>query len=121
MEETAEIVDQTVAVTTEKPAAKKKQPKKKPEKPVAPKVKTPTTSPVSPSVSTTGNWISHKVIQGETLFAIAKKYDANVGDIIKWNGLSSNNLSVGPNYPGTPKLHQNPQTPKQLWKALQIM
>lgn len=95
VEEPAEIVDQTVAVTTEKPAAKKKQPKKKPEKPVAPKVKTPTTSPVSPSVSTTGNWISHKVIQGETLFAIAKKYDANVGDIIKWNGLSSNNLSVG--------------------------
>ncbi|MDO6437608.1 LysM peptidoglycan-binding domain-containing protein [Cyclobacterium sp. 1_MG-2023] len=95
VEETAEIVDQTVAVTTEKPAPKKKQPKKKTEKPVAPKVETPTTSPASPSVSTTGNWISHKVTQGETLFAIAKKYDANVADIIKWNGLSSNNLSVG--------------------------
>lgn len=90
-EETVAPVAQPDVVTSEKAVAKKKQPKKKTEKPVAPKVE----SPASPSVSNTGNWISHKVVQGETLFAIAKIYDAKVADIIKWNGLSSNNLSVG--------------------------
>ena len=95
VEDTAEVVNKGVTDASEITASKKKQPKKKTEKPVAPTVETPATSPASPSVSTSGNWISHKVIQGETLFAIAKKYDANVADIIKWNGLSSNNLSVG--------------------------
>lgn len=42
-----------------------------------------------------GDWISHTVGQGETLFAIAKKYDANMEDIITWNALASNNISVG--------------------------
>ncbi|EPR66669.1 hypothetical protein ADICYQ_4256 [Cyclobacterium qasimii M12-11B] len=72
----------------------KKQPKEKIVKESVPVVTSPTVV-ASPTVSTTGNWISHQVVQGETLFAIARKYEANVGDIIKWNGLSSNNLSVG--------------------------
>lgn len=42
-----------------------------------------------------GDWISHTVGQGETLFAIAKKYDASMEDIITWNALASNNISVG--------------------------
>lgn len=42
-----------------------------------------------------GDWISHTVSQGETLFAIAKKYDAKIEDIITWNALGSNNISVG--------------------------
>lgn len=42
-----------------------------------------------------GEWITHTVEQGETLFAVAKKYDSKVEDLITWNGLSSNNLSVG--------------------------
>jgi LysM repeat protein len=69
--------------------------KVKTEETPAPMPASPSTAPTSPSVSTAGNWISHQVVQGETLFAIARKYEANVEDIIKWNGLSSNNLSVG--------------------------
>lgn len=42
-----------------------------------------------------GDWITHTVTQGETLFAVAKMYDSRVEDLINWNGLSSNNLSVG--------------------------
>jgi len=42
-----------------------------------------------------GNWITHTVDTGETLFGIAAKYDAKMGDLINWNTLSSNNLSVG--------------------------
>ncbi|MCH7411680.1 LysM peptidoglycan-binding domain-containing protein [Belliella sp. DSM 111904] len=42
-----------------------------------------------------GEWISHTVAQGETLFAVAKMYDSKVEDLINWNGLTSNNLSVG--------------------------
>jgi LysM repeat protein len=42
-----------------------------------------------------GEWITHTVVQGETLFALAKKYDSKVEDLITWNGLSSNNLSKG--------------------------
>lgn len=44
---------------------------------------------------TSGGWITHHVEQGQTLFSIAQKYDAKVEDLISWNGLSSNNLSVG--------------------------
>lgn len=42
-----------------------------------------------------GDWISHTVAQGETLFSIAKAYDAKVDDLITWNSLASNNLSIG--------------------------
>ncbi|MFD2037269.1 LysM peptidoglycan-binding domain-containing protein [Belliella marina] len=42
-----------------------------------------------------GEWITHTVAQGETLFAVAKRYDAKVEDLITWNGLTSNNLSLG--------------------------
>lgn len=42
-----------------------------------------------------GEWITHTVVQGETLFAVAKKYDSKVEDLITWNGLSSNNLAMG--------------------------
>ncbi|AKP50362.1 Peptidoglycan-binding lysin domain-containing protein [Cyclobacterium amurskyense] len=100
VEKPVEATPQTVAVAAEKINTKKKQPKEKVEKvkteeAPAPVPASPSTAPTSPSVSTTGNWISHQVVQGETLFAIARKYEANVEDIIKWNGLSSNNLSVG--------------------------
>ncbi len=40
-------------------------------------------------------WISHTVVKGETLFSIAKQYDAKVEDLINWNALSSNNLALG--------------------------
>ncbi|KEO74761.1 LysM peptidoglycan-binding domain-containing protein [Anditalea andensis] len=43
----------------------------------------------------TGEWINHQVEQGQTLFAIAKQYDAKVDDLINWNGLTSTNLTLG--------------------------
>lgn len=42
-----------------------------------------------------GDWITHVVEQGETLFSITKKYEANMEDIKAWNALNSNNISVG--------------------------
>lgn len=49
----------------------------------------------SPGTSSIGGWKSHTVAQGETLFSIAQTYQAKVEDLITWNALSSNNLSVG--------------------------
>lgn len=71
VEDTAEIVIKELLMPL-KSRLQRKTTEEKTEKPVAPTVETPATSPASPSVSTSGNWISHKVIQGETLFAIAK-------------------------------------------------
>ena len=42
-----------------------------------------------------GEWISHTVAPGETLFAISRKYEASMDDLISWNNLSSNNLQAG--------------------------
>lgn len=42
-----------------------------------------------------GEWVTHTVEAGETLFSISRKYEAQVGDIISWNALSSNNVQVG--------------------------
>lgn len=42
-----------------------------------------------------GEWVSHEVKSGETLFSIANLYQARVEDLIKWNALSSNNVRVG--------------------------
>lgn len=39
--------------------------------------------------------ITHTVKAGETLFAIARKYDVQVTDIKTWNSLSSNALDLG--------------------------
>lgn len=47
------------------------------------------------AASLPGDWITHTVEQGETLFAISKKYNAKVEDVISWNGLPSNNLNPG--------------------------
>ncbi len=61
-------------------------------------VETPKPSPQperSGSASLPGDWITHTVEQGETLFAISKKYNAKVEDVISWNGLPSNNLNPG--------------------------
>src|SRR5690606_23555925 len=37
------------------------------------------------------------VTQGQTLFSIAKQYNAKIEDLIAWNGLTSTNLSHGQN------------------------
>lgn len=42
-----------------------------------------------------GDWISHEVQPGETLFSLANRYNAKVEELINWNALSSNNLRTG--------------------------
>ena len=43
-----------------------------------------------------GNQISHTVAQGETLFAISKKYGISVEELKSWNGIGSQNIiSIG--------------------------
>ncbi|MEN2282526.1 LysM peptidoglycan-binding domain-containing protein [Algoriphagus sp. SE2] len=42
-----------------------------------------------------GEWVSHEVKSGETLFSIANLYQARVEDLITWNALTSNNVRVG--------------------------
>jgi LysM repeat protein len=39
--------------------------------------------------------IKHTVVQGETLFAISRKYGVTVEDIKKWNKLQTNSLILG--------------------------
>jgi LysM repeat protein len=58
---------------------------------------TNSTAPVKTNVNTNlpGDWITHTVVQGETLFSISQKYNANVKDIQSWNGLGSNSISIG--------------------------
>jgi LysM repeat protein len=58
-------------------------------------VTTPSSSASTIGKSLPGEWISHTVAQGETLFSIAQKHDAKVEDLIAWNTLSSNNLTIG--------------------------
>lgn len=109
IEETVNVADQKVAVTKEpiKPEPQRKTDNKTNQTNKSPReaeVKPAPDQPAAaaskeikpnPATSSTGNWLSHTVGQGETLFSIAQKHDAKVEDLIKWNGLSSNNLSVG--------------------------
>jgi LysM repeat protein len=67
------------------PAAKAEKPK-----PVSPEAVVETSKPMVP-----GDWRSHTVQGGETLFSIASQYSARVEDLITWNALTSNNLQQG--------------------------
>ena len=48
-----------------------------------------------PETRTVTETITHKVAEGETLFAISRKYSVSVTEIKEWNNLSSNSLSLG--------------------------
>lgn len=65
-------------------------PEKVEPKEVEEKVAVVNTVPIAP-----GEWISHEVKSGETLFSIANQYQARVEDLITWNALTSNNVRVG--------------------------
>ncbi len=81
--------DKQSETTSTKPEATKTQPES---------VRSATTPAATVSNSTPitpGEWISHTVAQGETLFSLSTKYNSSVEDLIKWNGLSSNNLRFG--------------------------
>lgn len=47
------------------------------------------------NVQLPGDWITHTVAQGETLFSISQKYNTSVDDIRTWNAMGSNSISVG--------------------------
>jgi len=89
------------AATAPKPATAPAETKKAEE--ARPATKPAATSPAPAATRNTeavssppsGEWITHKVEQGQTLFAIAKQYDAKVDDLINWNGLTSTNLAPG--------------------------
>jgi len=64
--------------------------------PVVEKKSNNASAPASATVeSFPGNWITHTVSQGETLFSISKRYGTSVDEIMSWNGMSSNNLKSG--------------------------
>ena len=43
------------------------------------------------------NYIFHKVIKGETLYSISKLYKQPILNVMKWNNLKSNDISLGSN------------------------
>ncbi len=53
------------------------------------------TAVVVEPVEEKSNELKHTVAQGETLYAISRKYGVSVDDIQKWNGLKDNVLSIG--------------------------
>lgn len=65
-------------------------PKPAPVKTTTPEAVVETSKPLVP-----GEWRSHTVQSGETLFSIASQYSARVEDLITWNALTSNNLQQG--------------------------
>ncbi|PZV84013.1 LysM domain-containing protein [Algoriphagus aquaeductus] len=106
----AASVSQSVPQTVQKPTESK--PTVEQVKVVEQKAETPRTNPEPvktqpevnrPASQTTqsmtpvapGEWISHTVKSGETLFSLSTQYGSSVEDLIKWNALSSNNLRSG--------------------------
>ena len=43
----------------------------------------------------TKKWTNYRVKQGDTLYAISKKYKISINDIKKWNNLKSDKISIG--------------------------
>lgn len=84
----------TTVKTKEKPAKKIEQPKEKVEEKTI-KAPEPTPAVTSGTPIVPGDWRSHTVSTGETLFSIASRYGARVEDLITWNALTSNNLQQG--------------------------
>ena len=46
------------------------------------------------NATTSGEWISHTVKSGESLFSLSKQYGTSIEELIQWNALTSNNLKV---------------------------
>jgi LysM repeat protein len=85
-----------------KEEVKKEEPKAVERKVEQPKEVNPSTSPeiketiaTSTSSSSSGEWTSHTVKSGESLFSLSKLYGTSIEDLIQWNTLTSNNLKVG--------------------------
>ena len=110
----AQLSTPTTPTVTEQPKSQpvveakapvKEQPKPVEKKVEEPKKVTETPKPTNnsttpaPAVNSTpiapGDWRSHTVQSGETLFSLATRYETSVEDLIQWNGLTSNNLRSG--------------------------
>lgn len=79
-----------------KPVEKKvEEPKKPTESPRQASNPTPAASTANSTPIAPGEWRSHTVQSGETLFSLATQYETSVEDLIQWNGLTSNNLRSG--------------------------
>jgi LysM repeat protein len=74
------------------------------------------TSSPKPSPTSDGEWFTHAVKQGETLFSIANLYGSSVGDLIQWNSLNSNNLKAGQ----TLKVKKNGGAPSSISSAEEV-
>jgi LysM repeat protein len=61
----------------------------------SPPAQTPQPAPAQTSITSTASAQQYKVSQGETLFAIARRFNTTVEDIIQLNSLRSNNLTPG--------------------------
>ena len=80
-------------------AVKKEEPKvadKKAEDPDGTKeVVFVSTKASTPATKASGDWVSHTVKSGESLFSLAKMYGSSIEELIQWNSLTSNNIKVG--------------------------
>jgi len=80
-------------------AVKKEEPKvadKKAEDPDGTKeVVFVSTKATTPTTKASGDWVTHTVKSGESLFSLAKMYGSSIEELIQWNGLTSNNIKVG--------------------------
>lgn len=71
----------------------------------APKPTTPAPKPTTPATGT------HKVVKGETLYSIAKKYGVSVANLKTWNALKSDELSIGQSLKTKAPAAPKPTTP----------
>ena len=83
----------------EKGEVKKEEPKVASQKAEEPKenkeVVFVSTKSSTVNAKASGEWISHTVKSGESLFSLSKQYGSSIEELIQWNALSSNNLKVG--------------------------
>lgn len=68
------------------------------------------------TVNNATNTVSHKVVKGETLSAIAKKYGTTVEAIKKANGLTSDNIGLNQmlKIPSKTPVSENTETPEKI-------
>lgn len=60
-------------------------------------INTPSSQATKATPMVPGEWMSHQVKAGETLFSISSLYNIKVEDLITWNALTSNNVRQGQN------------------------
>ena len=72
-------------------------------------------SKITETIAQKGNWIKHKVKNGESLTSISEKYRVKVTQIQKWNNLRSDKIDIGNSlriYLGSSNDEDSPRTVK---------